>query len=253
MNNTLCNGFKLLEYLAQSGDSHSVTQLAEVFDLPASHVCRLLKTLLDTGYIQQDRDRRYRISLRVLALSHSCLCSLTVRNVAHPHLFALHEQLGQRIYLALPLEGRALIVDVIYSENEDNSQSSPSIGRFNAVNYTASGKLCAAYADEKIVRRLLDEKLERHTARTICSAGELEKEFALIRKQRCAVSDGESSENSFSVAAPVFGSDGSLLAAVGTYRIAAKLSDAEKERLIAAAVRCANSISCDLLTAMRHV
>ena len=249
MNNTLCNGFKLLEYLAQSGDSHSVTELAEVFDLPASHICRLLKTLLDTGYIQQDRDRRYRISLRVLALSHSCLCSLAVRNVAHPHLFALHEQLGQRIYLALPLDGRALIVDVIYSADEDNSQSSPSIGRFNPVNCSASGKLCAAFGEAGAVRKLLAGPFERRTARTLCSAGELEREFSLIRKRRFAVSDGESDIRSFSVAAPVFASDGSLAATVGTYRIAAKFSDSEKEKLVAAAVRCANGISCALLTA----
>lgn len=249
MNNTLCNGFKLLEYLAQSGASHSVTELAEVFGLPASHICRLLKTLLETGYVCQDADRRYRISLRVLALSHSCLCSLVVRNVAHPHLFALHAELGLRTYLSLPLNGRALIVDTIYSTDEDNSRVSPSIGRLNAVNCSAGGKLCAAYADEETARRLLAGPFERRTARTICTAKELEAEFAAIRKQRFAVNDGESVDGAFAVGAPVFSSDGTLAAVVGTYRIAPQLSDAEKKRMVEAAIRCANSISCAMLTA----
>ena len=251
MNNTLCNGFALLEFLARSGESHSVTELAEVFALPASHICRLLKTLLETGYIRQDPDRRYRISLRVLALSHSCLCSLAVRSVAHPRLFALHEELGQRTYLTVPLDGRSLIVDVVYSESDDNSRTLPSIGRFNPVNCSASGKLCAACSDDATRRRLLEGSFERRTARTICSAEELEKEFTAIRKQRFAVSDGENTDNSFSVAAPVFSSDGSLAATVGTYRIAEKFSQAEKEKLVAAAIRCANDISCALLTARR--
>ena len=251
MNNTLCNGFKLLEYLAQSGDSHSVTQLAEAFDLPASHICRLLKTLLDTGYIRQEHDRRYRISMRVLTLSHSCLCSLTVRSIAHPHLFALHGQLCQRTYLSLPLEGRALTVDVIYSADEDDPQSTPSIGRLNTVNCSAAGKLCAAYAEEKIARQLLAGPFKRLTARTICTTRELEAEFAAIRKRRFAVSAGESVEYLFSVAAPVFASDGALAAAVGTYRIAPGLSAAAKKLMIEAVIQCANSISCALLTAGR--
>ena len=72
-----------------------------------------------------------------------------------------------------------------------------------------------------------------------------------ISGYRFAVSDGESVEYLFSVAAPVFASDGALAAAVGTYRIAPGLSAAAKKRMIEAVIQCANSISCALLTAGR--
>ena len=46
MNNTLQNGFRLLEMLADNGGEMSVTELAAQASLPPSHVCRLLKTLV---------------------------------------------------------------------------------------------------------------------------------------------------------------------------------------------------------------
>ena len=64
MNNTLYNGFKLLDFLAVSAELVSVKELAEHFQLPNSHICRLLKTLVETGYVEQDpATRKYRISL----------------------------------------------------------------------------------------------------------------------------------------------------------------------------------------------
>ena len=53
MNNTLQNGFTILEYLAADAEERSVKELAEHFGLPNSHVWRLLKTLADTGYVEQ--------------------------------------------------------------------------------------------------------------------------------------------------------------------------------------------------------
>ena len=70
MNNTLQNGFMLLEFMAETANECSVKELAEHFELPNSHVCRLLKTLEATGYVQQiPGSRKYRISLKILCLS----------------------------------------------------------------------------------------------------------------------------------------------------------------------------------------
>ena len=52
MNNTLQNGFRLLEHLSLTAQEHSVTELTEVFALPKSHICRLLKTLIFKARLQ---------------------------------------------------------------------------------------------------------------------------------------------------------------------------------------------------------
>lgn len=248
MNNTLSNGFNLLEYLAESGSCHSVTELADTFDLPASHICRLLKTLLETGYIQQRSDRRYQISVKVLALSHSCLTSLEVRNAARPYLFQLQQKLNQDIYLSIPLDGRALTVDVVSSAPA--TRKSPSIGRINPVNSSSSGKLCAAFSSKEIQWKLLKEPLEKASSKTITSPEVLAREFEKIRKQRFAESDGENSGNVYSVAAPIFDGNGLLAAAVGSYRLnTPDFSMDMKQKMLNDVICCANAVSCELLAA----
>ena len=90
MNNTLQNGFRVLEYLSSTAQEHSVTELTEVFDLPKSHICRLLKTLTTTGYVEQSPvSRKYKISLRILCLANACLGHLRVRERTKPYIHRL--------------------------------------------------------------------------------------------------------------------------------------------------------------------
>lgn len=243
MNNTLCNGFKVLEFLAESGRSHSVKELAEHFSLPNSHICRLLKTLLETGYISQREDRRYEVSLRVLTLANACLSQLAVRNAAKKHLYPLWQETGFRVYLAVPTRGRALIVDVVADEAAD--ELSLTIGKLNSIHYSACGKLCAAYASADELEELLTLPRTAPTAKTIIDRDALLEEFAAIRRSRFAVACDESGPDTYAVAAPVFGRDGRLAAAVGSYCATSAPHDGLAERVIA----CANAVCTELLTA----
>ncbi len=242
MNNTLSNGFSVLEFLAESGRSHSVKELAERFGLPNSHICRLLKTLLDTGYIRQGRDRRYEVSLRILTLANACLSQLAVRNAAKKHLYMLFRATGFRVYLAVPTRGRALIVDVVSDDGAE--EPSLTIGKLNSIHYSACGKLCAAYASGDELDALLAEPRSAPTAKTIVERGALLAELEKVRRDRYAVACDESGPDVYAVAAPVFHRDGSLAAAVGSFCSSSTPHDQLLPRVIAAA----NAICTELLT-----
>ena len=51
----------VLEFLSVSTEAHSVKELSERMKLPKSHICRLLKTLKDIGYVSQNDERKYYI------------------------------------------------------------------------------------------------------------------------------------------------------------------------------------------------
>jgi len=215
MNNTLTNGFRLLEFLAESGKTHSVKEIAEVFHMPNSHICRLLKTLVETGYVEQNSSRQYRISNKILTLSNACLSRMTVRTKVHPYLVDLGERMNCETYLAMPLEGQALIVDVVYKNNRI-SDSALTIGKINPVFYTACGKLCAAWQPSDVQEKLLARAdLRKVTQKTIVDPEQLLQEFKRIRQQGYAVCDSESGDNVLAVAAPVLDCNGELLAAIG--------------------------------------
>jgi IclR family acetate operon transcriptional repressor len=240
MNNTLKNGFMILEYLARTGNSHSVKELAERFALPNSHICRLLKTLLATGYIKQDKSRKYMIDLQILCLSHACLTQLSLRSMAHPHITMLNRELGNDIFLAVPQRGRALIVDVASIDKLDVALD---VGAINSLHASASGKICGAYADEQDLEELLrDYEFTRYTDKTIANRTALFQEFDLIREQGYAVLDAEK-PGVYAVAAPVFDAAGRLVASIGVSARLSELAGNGKETIIAKALETAEAVS----------
>ncbi len=244
MNNTLQNGFRILEFMADSGRKYSVKELSEVFELPKSHICRLLKTLVETGYLEQDKSRKYGVSVQILCLANACLSRLVIRNKARPYLYKLHRELGGRIYLAVNHHGRALIIDVIYTSYETDEETMLNIGKVNAVNTTASGKLCAAYANKNDLRELLDNNmLTAKTAKSVSGEEEFLREIKKIRKQGYSIADGEASEFTYAVAAPVFGASGTMIGAIGTFVNNPELSGEDRKRMLELVRDTAESVS----------
>jgi DNA-binding IclR family transcriptional regulator len=243
MNNTLQNGFKILEFMANAGETYSVKELAELFELPNSHVCRLLKTLVETGYLEQDRSRKYRISVQILCLGNACLSRLTVRDKAKPYLYKLHRKMNQNVYLVVNHKGRALIVDVI-TATSDNSEVSMTIGKLNQVNTTACGKLCGAYAEPELKKDLFaDMCREKRAGNTIISEKALEKEFSKILAAGYSVADSEQATGTFAIAAPVFNRNGRMCAGIGTFSRNPELDFAGKQKMIKQTRQCAESVS----------
>lgn len=227
MNNTLSNGFKLLEYLAQAAEPHSVKDLAEVFGLPNSHICRLLKTLTETGYVEQTGNRRYVVSAKILTLSHSKLERMAIRRKCHPALVELTAKLQCDAYLAIPYNGRAIIADVTYKGGIFDGGIT--IGAANSVNTSACGKICAAYVDSAQIDDFLAANALRVTPKSIHDLRLFKEHLAKVRRDNVAVCDDEIDIGTYAVACPVLDKDGKLLAAVG---VAAAFPDDKLKALI---------------------
>lgn len=211
MNNTLENGFRLVEMLAENGGAFSVTQLSDLAALPPSHVCRLLKTLVKTGYIEQlPENRKYRVSLKLLHLSQARLMNLDLRRIGHPFVARLSHELKTPVFLSAPCQGRSIIVDVVWPV-EANLDSVLVVGQIHPVRKSACGKVCAAFASDE-GREALDTLIR----------GELDdagfeawgRELEAIRETRLAI---RQEAGLIAVAAPVFRAGGVFTGAVGLY------------------------------------
>ncbi len=231
MNNTLKNGFTILEYLAADADECSVKELAEHFSLPPSHVCRLLKTLVETGYIEQPRgSRKYRISLKILTLANARLRQLALRNVARPYMQKLVRELANPVFLTANHHGFSLIVGTEFPIGF-HGDGGLVIGQLHPVDNSACGKVCAAYASEEDLDILL----------TGCPEG-FREELGTIRERGFSrLVRG----NVGAVGAPVFDRDGNLAGALGAVMPpdSAVWDDALWEKFIRGVRSSAESIS----------
>lgn len=225
MNNTLQNGMNVLEFLSGSTEAHSVKELSDRMKLPKSHICRLLKTLKDVGYVSQSDDRKYYISVKILTLSNGCLRRMGLRSRIRPFLYKLANELNREIYLQVPHGVQAMVVDVVCPEGVIRD-SSIEIGSINPLNYTAGGKICAAYASSKDLDAYIKEYgLKKMTDKTITDYSQFKAELELIRTEKTSIMDSERSPGQAAVASPVFDCNGSLVAVIGAVLPDGKHSD----------------------------
>jgi len=211
MNKTLVNGFKLLEMLSEDGRAYSVTELSGLAGLPPSNICRLLKTLVQTGYIEQlPENRKYRVSLKLLHLSQARLKKLVLRRVGHPFVAQLASDLQAPVFLSAPCQGRSIIVDVVWPQ-EAFGDPTLVIGQMHAVCHSACGKICAAFVspdDQPFVEAAI-------AAENPNDPQELwENAFKSIRETRFAV---RHEAGILAVAAPLFRAGSLFTGAIGVY------------------------------------
>lgn len=214
MNNTLNNGLMLLRHLAADAEECSVRELAQHFGLPDSHVCRLLKTLVETGYVEQIPGRRtYRISLKILTLSNARLRNLKIRDIARPYLLALLREFNRPVYLSANSGGRSII---IASEFPEHCREDPAlvVGSVHTPNRAACGRVCAAFAPEGAdVAR--DCQWGGGARKAAAEKKAFLKELARIRENGFALIKEEFEAGKGAVAAPVFNAAGECVGAAG--------------------------------------
>ena len=63
--------FQLLEHLADVDGALSLSELAQLTDLPMPTIHRLLRSLVGQGYVQQEPSKRYALGPRLIRLGES--------------------------------------------------------------------------------------------------------------------------------------------------------------------------------------
>ncbi|MEU1195273.1 IclR family transcriptional regulator C-terminal domain-containing protein [Streptomyces sp. NPDC005813] len=190
----------------------TLSEVARACDLTRAATRRFLLTLVDLGYVHSD-GRTFRLTPRVLELGYAYLSGFSLPQIAQPHLEQLAERVGESSSLCV-LDGD----DIVYVARVPTRRimtAAITVGTRFAAHVTSVGRVILAHrADEETDARLARADLRPLTARTIVSADELRAELHRVRGQGYAIVDQELEEGLRSVAAPVRGRDGEVVAAV---------------------------------------
>lgn len=100
MEKTFAKGLTLLETLVAMEEPASVTRLGNMLGLYKSNVHRLLRTLVDSGYVVQIEDGRYMPSLRLTEMGEAVWAAIDLERLAGPALRDLAAGAGQGLILA---------------------------------------------------------------------------------------------------------------------------------------------------------
>lgn len=192
--------FKLLETIAAAGGVCSLSRLAHESGLPLSSIHRLVRTLVELGYVRQESSREYALGPRLIRLGEAS--SNVIGIWAKPHLARLADELGESANLGM-LDGTE-IVYIGQAPSKRSMRMFTEVGRRVLLHDTALGKAIMAEMDEEEARRLLSRAgMPRSTATTITDPDTLVAQLAEIRDRKYAVDEGESEEGVRCVATAV--------------------------------------------------
>ena len=228
-----------------SPEPQALSEVARATGLSRATARRFLLTLERLGYVRQ-AGGRFALTPRVLELGYAYLSSLTLPEVAQPHLERLVEQVQESSSVSV-LDGD----DVVYVARVPTRRIMSvtiSVGtRFPAYATSMGRVLLAGLPDDELDAKLSRADLRQLTARTITSAHDLRDEIELARRQGYAIVDEELVAGLRSLAAPIHDPGGAVAAAVNLSVQASRTTVSDmKRRLLRPLRETAAAIERDL-------
>ena len=205
----------VLDVFFEEGGSRSVTEIVQRTRLAPATAHRLLSTLVQAGWLEQEpKSSRYKLSHRMLGSAALALANSSLLGHGQHFLTRIAANTGLNAYLAVLMRRGS----VLLARAQGRAGSAPDfqIGKTHPLHASASGKLFLAYLPEKEALGLLQRQGEpkSFTANTLTGFEQITIELEEIRRRGYAADRGEMYETLRGVALPVRRSDGAVVAAL---------------------------------------
>jgi IclR family transcriptional regulator, pca regulon regulatory protein len=235
----------VIRVLSAPGPGLSLADVAREAGLTRAAARRFLLTLEELGYVRS-HDRRFSLTPRVLELGYSFLSSLTLPEIAQPHLRVLVQRVHESSSVSV-LDG----TDVVYVAREPTRRIMTvaiAVGTRFPAHATSMGRVLLAGLDAVTLDRFFERaELTAFTGKTVISEPELRSEIAAVRERGSAIVDQELEDGLRSVAAPIRGAQGKVVAAVNVSTHASRRTlEAIRRELLPPLLETAGQIERDL-------
>ncbi|NUS40818.1 MAG: IclR family transcriptional regulator, partial [Terrabacter sp.] len=186
---SLERGFAILDKMADAGGVISLSQLASDAGLPLPTIHRLVRTLVDLGYVRQEASRQYSLGPRLIRLGETT--SRMLGRWARPYMEQLAQELGESVNLAM-LDGDQVVYVGQVMASQNSMRMFTEVGRRVYPHSTGVGKAIMAELDPADVRALLSRTgMPARTTHTIVDFDELAEELERTRRRGYALDEGE--------------------------------------------------------------
>jgi DNA-binding IclR family transcriptional regulator len=204
--------FSALELLASEPFELGLSEIAAGIGAPMASAHRIMATLCQAGLAEQETStKRYRLTGKALWIGAGYLRRSTVYRAAFLVLQETAKRCQGLVHLASIDRDKVLYLHTVGSPSALYLYADT--GERRPMHCTGLGKAMLAYQSYEMVDRVLGQRLERLTPKTIVTAVALRQELARIRARGYAVDDEENAPGLRCVAAPILDSTGHSVAA----------------------------------------
>jgi IclR family transcriptional regulator, pca regulon regulatory protein len=239
---TLAKGLTVLGAFGRERPRMTLSEAAQVADLSRATARRVLRTLSQLGYVEQE-GRSFSLSPRILDLGFAYLSTQSWIDRALPLMRELSERFDESCSAAI-LQGN----DIVYVARVPARRimsATLSVGSRLPALHTALGRVMFGYLDAaEIWRRLQSRRIEAYTPQTIIDPQALFDRIRDDRAQGFSIVDEELERGLRALAVPVLDRSGQAVGAVNLSTHSTRTTRNEmREHFLSALNRLAKNVS----------
>ncbi len=212
---SLARALSILESFSEDRPEQTLGAIVSATNIPPATVHRYLAELVKWGG-GLDRTGRgtYTVGTRLWQLGALAPKERQLRDVALPVLEDLFETTHEVVHLVVLDGTRALYVEKLAPRSRTGTTVSSQVGYRLPLHATGPGKVLLAFGTPALRETVLSEELPKMASETITDPDVLRRALADIRTTGFVISRNEMTEGNASAAAPVFGRDTAIVAAI---------------------------------------
>ena len=223
---------EIINYIAESDQEMGATEISEGLGYGVSATYHLLNTLKESNFItQNERSKKYQLSLKLWQLGMKAFSQNNLGTALRQFLTKLKKETGETSNLTVL--DRKSIVYIAQEESDKLIKMFTKTGATAPLHCTASGKIFLAYMDDvKREEILKDYIMTRFTKNTITTKKQLLLELREIKNKGYGFDIEERDEDVSCIAAPIFGTNGEVLACISISGPHTRFTKENKDRWI---------------------
>jgi IclR family pca regulon transcriptional regulator len=225
---TLARGLTVLRSFTKDRPEMTLSEVAAVTTLSPAVVRRCLNTLVHLGYVGK-QGKRFLLRPEVIGFASAFLESMNLEQVVRPHLQEVRDQTGDSSSLAV-LSHHNILYLVHVSTNRMVRLAAGVGTRFPAYATSLGRVLIAMQSDAGQEAHLGAISPQPFTDKTVTSIAELRRILAQVRSDEYASIQDELDYGIVSVAVPVRGDDGTVVAAINCSTATTRVEEKEMVR-----------------------
>jgi IclR family pca regulon transcriptional regulator len=224
---SFARGLAVVRAFSDQRRSLTIAQISHKTGIPRAAVRRCLHTLRQLGYADSESNN-FSLKPKILTLGYSYLSSTPLTVSAQPYLDHISRTLNESCSMAV-LDGK----DVLYISRSSTSRIMSvalNVGSRLPAYCTSLGRVILASMPEDALKAYFDTvKLRAYTERTVVSVKRLKEILSDIRQAGYAIVEEELEIGLRSIAVPVRGASGSVVAALNIGAQATRVSARQME------------------------
>lgn len=224
----------ILQLLSRSRDGFSLTEIANLIDVPKSTITPIIKTLCNRHFITiNEATGKYVIGIASFIIGSAYLRDVDILSLIQPEMKKIVIKTSETCQLGILIDG-----EVLYLAKEDSPfpiRLISFVGKRLPAYCTAIGKALLSDCSAEKIAGFYPQGLTPVTAKTVTQVEKLHEQLAEIRQTQIAVEREEASENLVCLATPLT-YDGKVMAAISvsipTFRLTKEKEEAVREELL---------------------